>query len=215
MKGIKINFDSWHRADYFNHYINNLKCVISLTADVDVTSLVTHCKQNKLRFFPCFMYAVSKAVNKRSELRMGYDECGDVVVWDTVYPSYIDFHPQDESLTRLISEFSPHFEEFYKTVTNDMAENKNKRGFEIQYSHRNTFDISCLPWLRYTSLDLHVFDSGTYLAPVITWGKYSLINGKFIMPLSIQIHHAVADGYHVCRFYHDVEEELAHIPTNI
>ena len=206
-----ININTWPRADAFQHFIQDVKCVISLTADVDVTELVSHCRQNKLRYFPCFMYAVVKAVNKRSQLRMGYDENGDVVIWDAVYPSYVDFHAEDESITRLISEFTPNFEQFYKTVTDDMAANHNKRWFEIKYTHRNTFDISCLPWIYYKSLDLQVVNDIAYLAPVITWGKYNLFGNKLMMPVSIQIHHAVADGYHVAQFYRDLEEEIAHM----
>ncbi len=44
----------------------------------------------------------------------------------------------------------------------------NERGFKIPFTQANTFDISCLPWISYTALDLHVFESGIYLAPVIT-----------------------------------------------
>ena len=69
----------------------------------------------------------------------------------------------------------------------------------------NTFDISCLPWLHYTAFDLHGFDEGRYLAPVITWGKYADYGGKLQLPLTLQIHHAVADGFHAARFFADVE----------
>ncbi len=71
---------------------------------------------------------------------------------------------------------------------------------------KNTFDVSCLPWVKYKSFDIHVFDSGTYLAPVVTWGKYGEENGRIVMPLSMNIHHAVADGFHLCRFFSEVQE---------
>ena len=54
---------------------------------------------------------------------------------------------------------------------------------------------------------MHIFDSGTYLAPVITWGKYEKDNsGRILMPLSLNIHHAVADGFHLSRFFIEVQE---------
>lgn len=211
MKGHKIDFDTWNRSGVFNHFIRDVKCVISLTADVDVTGLVAHCKQTGLRFFPCFMYAVAVIVNRHGEFRMGYDSDGDVVIWDRVHPSYVDFHQEDESITHLVSRFTPGLERFYHTVVKDMEENKEKRAFAIQYNCPNTFDVSCLPWIHYKSLDLHVYDGGTYLAPVITWGKYIPVNGRLIMPLSIQIHHAAADGYHIARFYRELDLELVRI----
>lgn len=80
------------------------------------------------------------------------------------------------------------------------------RGFSIDGVPPNIFDVSCVPWVHYRSLDIHVFDEGTYLAPVITWGKYEDDGaGKMILPLSMQIHHAAADGFHICRFFNEVQ----------
>ena len=66
--------------------------------------------------------------------------------------------------------------------------------------------IFCLPWVRYQHFDVHVFDEGTFLAPVITWGRYEKEQGKLVMPLTMNIHHAVADGFHLSRFFREVQE---------
>lgn len=71
---------------------------------------------------------------------------------------------------------------------------------------KNFFDVSCLPWVRYKHFDVHVFDNGKFLAPVVTWGKYEQeSDNKVLMPLSMNIHHAVADGFHLCRFFNEVQ----------
>ena len=31
-------------------------------------------------------------------------------------------------------------------------------------------------------------------------GKYYKENDKILLPLAIQVHHAVCDGFHICRF---------------
>ena len=72
----------------------------------------------------------------------------------------------------------------------------------------NTFDVSCLPWVRYRSFDMHIFDSGTYLAPVVTWGKYEREGDRTVLPVSLNIHHAVADGFHLSRFFLELQELL-------
>ncbi|WP_456008716.1 CatA-like O-acetyltransferase, partial [Clostridium butyricum] len=45
-----------------------------------------------------------------------------------------------------------------------------------------------------------------FLFPMVTWGKFFEENNKIIMPLTIQVHHAVADGYHCSLFFSDIEE---------
>lgn len=207
MKFKKINMHTWKRKDIFTHFIGDVKCVMCLNVTVDVTDLVTACKQKGYRFYPVFIYLISKIVNCHEEFKMGYDAQGNVGFWERVDPSYVVFHPEDELFTRLITEFSSDFITFYERVLKDMEEHKNKRGHEIPYPNRNTFDVSCLPWVHYNAFDMHIFDSGTYLAPVITWGKYENHGGKITMPLTMQLHHAAADGFHLGRFFSQVEKE--------
>jgi chloramphenicol O-acetyltransferase type A len=208
MNYTRISLDTWSRANVFKTFIQDLRCVISITADIDVTGAVAFCKAHGYRFYPTFLYLAAKAVNRRDELKMGYDKDGNLIQWDYVSPYYADFHPHDETFVKLITAYSPDFAVFYDRAVADMTLHQHKQAFEIAYDARNTFDVSCLPWLHYKSCDLHIFDSGTYLAPVITWGKYENQNGKLMMPLTMQIHHAVADGYHTTRFFKDVEEEI-------
>lgn len=204
----KINLDTWTRRDLFKHFIQDVRCVISITASVDVTNLLSFCKSNRHRFYPVFLYLVAKVLNGRDEFKMGYDPMGNVILWHTLSPSYIVFHPQDELFTRLITEYTPDFDVFYGRVVSDMALHQDKRAFEIEYTAPNTFDASCLPWISYNTCDLHVFDSGTYLAPIVTWGKYEEKGGRLIMPLTMQIHHAVADGFHIARFFDDIQSAM-------
>ena len=72
----------------------------------------------------------------------------------------------------------------------------------------NHFDVSCLPWVRYRHFDVHVFDRGDFLAPVVTWGKYEAEGSRLVMPLTMNIHHAVADGFHLSRFFTEVQERM-------
>ena len=60
---------------------------------------------------------------------------------------------------------------------------------------------SSLPWVRFTSVShpihMHPADS----VPRITWGKCASENGAVRMPMSVQVHHGLADGVHVGQFY--------------
>lgn len=210
-----IDMNAWSRKDVFNHFIKDVKCVITLTADVDVTELLKICKKNGLNFYPVYIYLVSRAVNKRKELRMGYDDKGNVGYWEYVNPSYIVFHTEDEMFTNLSVEYVPDFYPFYNNIVCDIEKYKNIRGFDFGFPYPNIFNVSCLPWISYKSFDLHVFDEGTYLAPVITWGKYEQADDKTIMSLTLQIHHAACDGFHVSRFFTDVQKETEKLIDSI
>ena len=201
-----IDLNTWKRSEHLLHYLNNLKNVVSMTVDIDVTNFLQQTRESSIRFFPAFLYVVTKTVNRHEEFRMGYGPEGKVGIWDEVCPSYIVFHPDDETLTRIFTPWKDDFQMFYRSVTGDMDKHQSFRGFSIDNVPPNIFDVSCVPWTRYNSLDIHVFDKGTYLAPVITWGKFDTdYAGKITLPLSMQIHHAAADGFHICRFFNEVQ----------
>lgn len=207
MKLELVDMEKWNRKEQVNHFIEHVRCVMSITVDIDVTALVKAVKQQKRKFYPTFLYIVSKIVNSRNEFKMGYDKDGNVGVWDVVHPSYIIFNKDDESVTKIFTKWIDDFEDFYSSSCKDIEKHENTSVFCTTDIPINVFDVSCLPWIKYNSLDLHVFDSGTYLAPVITWGKYEDDgSGRVIMPLSMQIHHAVADGFHLSRFFIEVQE---------
>lgn len=56
-----------------------------------------------------------------------------------------------------------------------------------------------LPWIQFTNYSPIPYAPMNYF-PVLQAGKYYDKDGKKMMPLSITVHHAVANGYHVGLF---------------
>ena len=206
MKYEKIDIDAWERGKLFRFYIDRLRNVMSMTADMDVTPLLAFVRARALKFYPAMMWVVSKAVNRRAEFRYGWDEEGNLIRWDFVSPYYADFHKEDERFVKLVTGYSEDLFAFHARFLADRERYASLRAFDLAEIPANTFDVSCLPWVKYRSFDIHVFDEGKYLAPVVTWGKYETENGRTVLPLSMNIHHAVADGWHLSRFFADVQE---------
>ena len=47
-----------------------------------------------------------------------------------------------------------------------------------------------------------------YLLPIFSTGKHFEQNGKVWLPMAIQVHHAVCDGFHVGRFTQELQEAM-------
>ena len=65
-----------------------------------------------------------------------------------------------------------------------------------------------LPWVEFTGLNINVYDEGKFLLPIFTMGKYFERDGKRMLPLAIQVHHAVCDGYHVGVFVEKLQKYI-------
>lgn len=200
-----VNLNEWSRGSLFKFHIDKMRIVMSLTADVNVTNLRAYSKKNNLNFYPLMLWVVSKIINSHDEFKYSWDDAGNLIKWDFVSPSYTDFHADDENFVKMVTEYSDDLFEFCSRVDKDRQRHKNERAILVNQPP-NFFDVSCLPWIKYSHFDIHVFDEGKFLAPVITWGKFEEKDGKLIMPLTMNIHHAVADGFHLSRFFNEVQE---------
>lgn len=207
MKYTKIDLNEWERGGLFQFYIDDMRIVMSLTVEIDVTPLIEFTKKMDLKFYPAMLWVVSKTVNGHDEFKYGWDHAGNLIKWDYVSPSYADFHKEDENFSKMVTEYSDDLFRFHTRFLSDREKNKNLRAIS-EHQPPNFFDVSCLPWVKYQHFDLHVFDEGKFLAPVVTWGRYEAERGRFIMPLTMNIHHAVADGFHLSRFFLEVQERI-------
>lgn len=90
-----------------------------------------------------------------------------------------------------------------------MEKYKDTKGIKVRNDQpANFFCISCVPWLSYTAYNTSVPGGEPNLFPIITFGKYTNVNGRYEMPFTINISHAAADGYHTSRFINDLQELL-------
>ena len=200
-----IDLNEWSRGNLFQFYIGKMRIVLSLTVDIDVANLKLYSKKTGIPFYPLMLWVVSKVINDHDEFKYSWDNEGNLIRWDYVSPSHTHFHSDDENFTKMVTEYTDDLTEFYGRVMADRERYKNDRAV-LDNQPLNFFDVSCLPWVRYNHFDVHVFDEGKFLAPVVTWGKYEQAEGKLLMPLTMNIHHAVADGFHLSRFFNEVQE---------
>lgn len=206
MQYTKMDLEKWKRGDLFRFYIDNMRIVMSLTVDIDITILLKYIKEKNLKFYPTMIWIVSKIINSHDEFKYSFNKEGELIKWAYISPYYADFHSEDENFTKLVTSYCEDLFVFHRNFMADKEKYQNLRNFDLKDIPLNTFDVTCLPWIKYQHFDLHVFDEGKYLAPVVSWGKYETINDKTLMPLTMNIHHAVADGFHLCRFFNEVQE---------
>ena len=200
-----VDIENWSRASLFNFYIGKLRVVMSLTVDIDVTHLLDYVHKNGLRFYPAMIWAVSKIANSHDEFKYGWKD--DVLVkWDYIFPSYANFNKSDETFTKYPTEYKERLEEFHSLYIADREKYKDARG--LQKSVPNAFDVSCLPWVKFSHFAVHSFGYKPYYFPSVAAGKFYQKHGRTYMPLSLTCHHATTDGWHIKCFLEDLQQDI-------
>lgn len=202
-----IDTERWSRKPYFEHYLNHVRCTYSMTADLDITLLREELKYRGIKLYPALIYMITTVVNRHGEFRTCLDSEGRLGVWDRMSPSFTIFHEEDKTFSSIWTPYSEEFQTFYERYLLATETYKNaKQLFPDPSEPRNTFPISSIPWVSFTGFNLNVYTGGTYLLPIFTMGKYHWQDNKLLLPLSVQLHHAVCDGYHAGVLFNELQE---------
>ena len=206
-----IDKETYYRKGVFRHFTEDCKCSTSMTARIDVTELVKYSKENGTKFYVNFLYILSKVLNSRDDYRMGYLwQTEELICYDVINPAQYIFHEDTETCTPVYTSYDPEYETFYKNASDDIEKAKQTREYGLDTEkHPNWFDASYISWLSYDSLNIELPDGFLYFLPIINWGKYREENGRLLMPISVRMNHAVADGYLVANVFRLLEKEMA------
>ncbi len=86
--GPPANFEEFIRLD----------CSYCLTWQLNITTFCRYINQQRLRFYPSFIWGVLTAVNRHREFRMEYDERGNLGYFDLVRPEYTVLHSKTKNM---------------------------------------------------------------------------------------------------------------------
>ena len=205
-----IDKETYYRKGVFRHFTEDCKCSTSMTARIDVTRLVEYSKKTDTKFYINFLYLLTKVMNSRDDYRMQYLwQTDELICYDVVNPIQYVFHEDTETCTPVYTTYCEDYEEFYRNALEDVEKAKQTREYLLDSAnHPNWFDASYVSWLSYDSLNVELPDGYIYLLPIINWGRYREENGRLMMPLTVRLNHAVADGYLVANVYRLLDKEI-------
>lgn len=206
-----IDKETYYRKGVFRHFSEDCKCSVSMTSRVDVTRLAEVSKKTGTKFYINFLYLLTKVLNSRDDYRMAYLwQSEEIICYDVINPTQYVFHEDTETCTPVYSNYDPDYKTFYDNALADIEKAKQTREYGLDpANHPNWFDASFISWLSYDSLNVELPDGYLYFQPIINWGKYREENGRLMMPLTVRMNHAIADGYLVAKVYKLLDEEIA------
>ena len=201
----EIALSCWERREYFEHYTAAVPCTYSMTVKLDITRL----RESRDKLYPAMLYLLAKAVNQFENFRTAYRPDGTLVVYREMHPSYTIFHQETGRFSSIWSEFAAEYPVFFRRYQADVGQYEQAEGFCPKPGMpENSFNVSMIPWAAFESFQLNTPDF-RYLLPIFTMGRYTEgPGGRCLLPLAVQVHHAVCDGYHLSRFLEYLQKEL-------
>lgn len=202
-----VDIENWNRKATFEFFKDYEDPFFNMTANLDVTGLYHFCKENNLSFSLANLFYSLKAANEIREFHFRLKD-----------ESVVEFEEIDATQTILNDNetFSFCYFENKKTVfefneAGKIAVEKYKRlkTFEVESDRIDLIYYSVIPWVSFTSFKHATRLDNRQSVPRMVFGKlFEDADGKKKLPHSVEVHHALCDGFHVGKYFNLLQEKF-------
>jgi chloramphenicol O-acetyltransferase type A len=193
----KINLETWERRAAFHFFKDFTEPYHGVCLRVDCTGTYRYAKQHQLSVFLSLLHRSLVAAHQVENFRTRIVD-GDVWLYEQINGGSA-VGRANGTIGLGHYQFRARIDDFVREAAIELERVRQRDDIE-RYPEANLIRYSVLPWFDFTSIsharDLSRADS----APRITFGKITEAGGRCTMPVSIHVHHALADGLHVAQF---------------
>lgn len=201
-----IDLVTYPRRAHFEHFLGMAYPYVGMTAEADVTDLLALCRKKQYSFYPMVMHAVALAADEVPEFRRRIEQ-GGIVEYDACPTSHTELKA-DGTYAYCTLHHHMALAEYATRAEAARQAARESGSIEEEDEVQSMYFISCVPWVHYTQL-IQPVGCGEDSNPRFVWGKYQTNSeGRVLLPLTVQVHHALADGLHIARFYEAFDRQV-------
>src|SRR4051812_6591297 len=201
-----IDLAGWKHREHYEFFRGFAMPFFSICADVDVTVMSHRSREpGGPSLFLATLFALLHAANAVEAMRL---RVRDDRVWrhDRVAVSTTVLR-DDETFGLTLLPYADDLRSFMADAERKIAEVKNGRGLTDPVVDDDVVYHSTLPWLRFTAFSNALV--GRDSIPRVVFGKWVPNGDRMVMPVAVEVHHAVVHGLDVARFYEELQTRLS------
>jgi chloramphenicol O-acetyltransferase type A len=203
-----IDIQTWARREHFQTYLAFQQPYFGLCANVDLTSFYTYTQQQGYSLNISIIYVLTRAANVIPEFRYRIRGTG-VIEHEVVHPSTTVL-VEGDLFSFCTIEYEQDFSAFALRAAEMIAYVKQHPTLEDEPGQDDLLFMTPIPWVSFTNIKHALPSLPADSVPRIAWGKYFEDGDSLKMPLDVQGHHALMDGFHMGRYYTEVQDYFHH-----
>jgi chloramphenicol O-acetyltransferase type A len=205
-EAVAIDLGTWERRPLFELFNAYSEPYHGVCLRVDCTETFQYAKDHQISVFLALLHRSLLAANRTENFRLRVVD-GTVLSYQTIHGGSAVGRPNG-TIGFAHYAYQERLADFVGDASVELERVKNRSDLE-RYAGQNIIRYSVLPWFDFTDIS-HARDFGARdSAPKITFGKITEAGGRHTMPVSIHVHHGLADGSHVAEFVQSFERFLA------
>jgi len=199
----KLDIENWPRRDHFKFFSQFEDPFFGVCVEVDCFKSYENAKLSGQSFFLKYLHASLVAVNEVEPFKYRITE-DEVWIYDQVNASPTINRP-DSTFGFAYMDYFEDFKKFSAAAQVEIERVQNSTGLVPAGSGQNVIQYSSVPWLNFSAISHARSFSFKDSCSKISLRKLSE-NKR--MPVSVHVHHALMDGFHVGQFVEAFQDIL-------
>ena len=201
----EFDIEDWNRNAQYQFFKTYEDPFFNITANLEISNLHKYCKQHQLSFSLACMYVALKCANEITEFKLRFKN-DKVYIFESVN---IGSTVLNDDLTFSFCDFKFHkaMQEFDAKGKKVLENHKKGIVFGAQEDQLGIIHCSTIPWVSFTGFKhARKGDESSRGIPKFVFGKLFDDNEIRKIPFSVEVHHALMDGYHVGLLYEKMQK---------
>jgi len=201
----KIDLENWKRKQHFDFFQQFEEPFHGVNVLMDMTIFLNTCLLKSIHKSSAYFHKCMRAVNDTPAFRLRIED-NEVYQYERVDMG-MTVIKDDRTFAYSYTEYSVDFPLFMERMRVEFEATRN--GSDLRRRSTNhQIHGSVLPWINFTGLSHARWFGRNDSVPKITFGKIHKSGDRFLMPLSVHVHHAIVDGIDVADFIQLYQEYL-------
>ncbi|MFD2787702.1 chloramphenicol acetyltransferase [Hymenobacter rubripertinctus] len=205
----RIEQAGWNRQEHFAFFSQFEEPFFGVVADLDATRAYARAGELSVSFFQLYLHATLAAVQTVENLRYRINPDGQVDCYDQIHVSPTLARP-DHTFGFGFVPYVPDLAEFGLGLAAEKELVRQTPGLCLspRTARSDVIHFSAMPWIAFTGLTHARSFAHPDSIPKISVGRLRPEGNRQLMSVAINVHHGLADGYHVGLFLAELQRRL-------
>ena len=202
----EVDVEKWNRKTTFEYFKDFEDPFFNITANLDVTNLYRFCKENNLSFALANLFYSLQTANEIREFRLRLKD-GKLVEFSKIHATQTILC-DDETFSFCYFELKENVFEFNEAGKSAVEKYKQLKTFDVETERIDLIYYSVIPWVSFTSFKHAGRFDNRQTVPRMVFGKIFEENQRRKIPFSVEVNHAMMDGFHVGKYFNRLQEKF-------
>ncbi|MCC9168817.1 CatA-like O-acetyltransferase [Pontibacter harenae] len=203
----------WEREEHFHFFRSFTQPFFNVHTQIDITKLYHHAKWECLPVSLVYLHAAAEGARATENFLLRLE--GDEVVKYEAVDISTTVLKDNKTVSFVHLPHHPDLHTFCQSSSEIIAEVKKSNKLFCGYSGPDLIHATTLPWFDFKGMEHAHTDDPCDSIPKLAFGRLEWKGQQAMLPVSVRVHHALADGYHIHLFLENMKRSVDALGSSV